>query len=195
MISLRDLRPDDEEMIYRWRNMPEVVRYMYTDRLIDRREHEGWFRRIQTDPTRRHWIITCDQEEVGVANLYAIDPVSRRCHWAFYIASPKARGKGVGTLTEYFVLQHVFEELNFNRLCCEVLSMNESVIRMHKEFGFVQEGVLRQHVMKEGRFMDVVSLAMLRQEWSTGKSQIECRMKRRGLSWEEKRRSRSFGKG
>jgi UDP-4-amino-4,6-dideoxy-N-acetyl-beta-L-altrosamine N-acetyltransferase len=126
-------------------------------------------------------MITCDQEEVGLVNLYAIDQSSRRCHWAFYVASPNVRGKGVGSFTEYSILRYVFDELNFNRLCCEVLSFNEPIVNMHKSFGFVQEGYFREHVIKGGRPMDVVSLAMLREEWNVRKPEIEKRMRRKGF--------------
>lgn len=168
-------------MILRWRNLPKVAEYMYTDHHIALQEHKRWFQRIQNDPTCRYWIITYDQEEVGLVNLYAIDQTNRRCYWAFYVSNPKVRGKGVGSFTEYSILRYVFDELQFNRLCCEVLSFNEPIIKMHKGFGFVQEGYLRQHVIKGGRPVDVVSLGMLREEWYARKPEIEERMRRRGF--------------
>lgn len=181
MIALRDIRPEDKQMIYGWRNLPEVAQYMYTDHHITLQEHERWFQSIQNDTTCRYWIITCDQEEVGLVNLYAIDDMSRRCYWAFYVASPNVRGKGVGSVTEYSILRYVFDVLHFNRLCCEVVSSNEPVINIHKNFGFVQEGYFRQHVIKGGRPMDVVSLAMLREEWLAKRQKIEEGMRRKGL--------------
>lgn len=181
MIGLRPVRPEDKEMIRTWRNLPEVARYMYTDHHITTEEHEKWFRGLSRDPSRRYWIITLDGEDVGLVNLYNITPEFKRAHWAFYLASPSVRGKGVGSFVEYSVMKHVFEEMGFNKLCCEVLGFNEAVVRMHESFGFVQEGHFREHVMKGADPMDVVAMAILRGEWQAKRPEIEERLATKGL--------------
>lgn len=181
MIALRDVRPEDKDMIRNWRNLPEVRQYMYTDHIITPEEHERWFQGIFGDPTRRYWIIVLDGEDVGLVNLYNIDRRNLRCYWAFYVASPSTRGKGVGSFVEYSVLRYVFDDLLFNKLCCEVLVSNQPVIDMHKNFGFVQEGYYRQHIRKGDTFVDVVALAMLRTEWEAKKPEIETRLRQKGL--------------
>ena len=181
MISLRDIVPGDRDMILSWRNLPEIRKYMYTDHLITLEEHEAWFQRIMNDPTSTYWIIVCDSEDVGLVNLYSIDRRHHRSYWAFYIVSPNVRGKGVGTFAEYFVLRHVFDELNLNKLCCEVLDFNQGVVRMHKSFGFVQEGLLRKHVFKGGKAHDVVCLGMLREEWEATKNMLTERLRDKGV--------------
>jgi UDP-4-amino-4,6-dideoxy-N-acetyl-beta-L-altrosamine N-acetyltransferase len=161
------------EMIRLWRNLPKVADYMFTDHVIGPKEHAAWFSRILKDPTCKYWIIVCNGEDVGVANLYEIDPVNRRCSWAFYVASPNVRGKNVGARAEYAVLNYVFEELKFEKLCCPVLSFNRGVLLMHRRFGFVQEGVLRKHIWKRGAFHDVVCLAILKEEWDAMRPRFE----------------------
>lgn len=183
-VELRDVQSEDKEIIRVWRNLPEVARYMYTDHYITPEEHERWFQDIYKDPSRRYWVIVFQDERVGLVNLYDINHENRRCFWAFYIAGPQARGRGVGRLVEYLILQHVFGGLNFNKLCCEVLSYNEPVIMMHKSFGFKQEGYLRQHVIKSGRPIDVMLLAILRDEWEVERPKIELRLSEKGLDLE-----------
>jgi UDP-4-amino-4,6-dideoxy-N-acetyl-beta-L-altrosamine N-acetyltransferase len=178
---LREIHADDREKIYRWRNMPDVAKYMYTDHQITEAEHNRWFDAILKDQGRKYWIIVCEKEEVGLVNLYDIDPLNRRCFWAFYITSKNVRGKGVGSIVEYNILKYVFEELDYNKLCCEVLSSNPAVVDMHKNFGFQQEGLYRQHRIKNGQFVDVVALAMLRSEWNEKKPQIEKKLKAKGI--------------
>lgn len=178
MIALRDVRLEDKEVIRNWRNLPKIAKYMYTNHYINPDEHEKWFQGIFNDPTRRYWIITYGQEDVGLVNLYNIDNKNKRCYWAFYVVSPNVRGKGVGGFVEYSILQYVFEELNFNRLCCEVLASNQPVIKAHESFGFTQEGYFRQHVIKGSQPVDAVSLAILREEWELKKPKIEQRLRR-----------------
>jgi len=181
MIALRDLRPDDEPVILRWRNLPDVARYMYSDHQITPEEHGKWFSSIPDDPKRRYWVIVCDGEDVGLINLYDIDVANSRCFWGFYLASPSMRGKGVGSFAWHSVLRHVFDDLGLNKLCSEVLGFNEQGIKLHARFGFQQEGLFRQHVVKDGEPMDVVRLAILREEWERAREEIEARLRRQGV--------------
>lgn len=181
MNNLRDICPDDKDVIFKWRNLPDVAKYMYTDHTITLAEHESWFDRVIQDETNHYWIIQCDGEDVGLANIYDLDKTNERCSWAFYIASPNVRGKGVGSYVEYTILEYVFSTLNLNKLCCEVLGFNEAVINMHKKFGFQQEGLFREHRWKGGVAMDIVCLAILREEWSDVKLQIAEKLRRRNI--------------
>lgn len=175
-VVVRHIRPEDKDQVRQWRNLPEVAKYMYTDHLIDSEEHERWFQRMLQDQTCQYWIINCDGQDVGVTYIYNIDLRNARCYWGFYIACSAARGKGVGSYIEYFVLRYVFDELNLNKLCCEVLASNPAVIRMHQLFGFIQEGLFREHINKQGILEDVFFLATLRRDWEILKPEIERRL-------------------
>lgn len=167
--SLRPLQLGDIERVREWRNLPDVARYMYTDHEIGEPEHAAWFGHAMNDPKRRYWIIELDGQPVGLVNLYEISMEHRRAYWAFYLADPSVRGRGVGSFTERWVLHHVFEDLGLNKLCCEVLASNEGVVRMHERYGFVVDGMLRQHIQKQGSFVDVVTMSILRDEWASGR--------------------------
>src|SRR5271168_3035220 len=92
-MALRPLRAADSEQLLRWRNLPQVARYMYTEHEISAAEHAAWFERALNDPTRRYWIIVADGVDIGLGNLYDISTTHRRCFWAFYIGDAEVRGK------------------------------------------------------------------------------------------------------
>lgn len=177
-MQLRNVEQGDKELIRSWRNLPEIAQYMYTDHQITTEEHEQWFNRIMNNPRYQYWVVVYDDAEIGLVNLYDIDSKNQRCFWAFYLASPNIRGLGLGSLIEYLVLRHVFEERNLNKLCCEVLDFNQPVVKLHKKFGFQEEGVYRQHVYKGDKFHEVIALAMLRSEWLANKEAIAKRVGR-----------------
>jgi UDP-4-amino-4,6-dideoxy-N-acetyl-beta-L-altrosamine N-acetyltransferase len=160
-------------MIRGWRNLPEVHKYMFTDHQISPDEHDRWFRTVVNSPHNRYWIVVYDNEDIGLANIYDVDERNKRCYWGRYIAAPDLRGKGIGTYVEYWMLQYVFDMLQMNKLCTQVLAFNEVVLKMHKRFGFHQEGLLREHIFKGGQPYDVVALAMLRNEWEEKKSELK----------------------
>lgn len=166
-VDLRPLRLDDIIRVREWRNLPDVARYMYTDHQISEGEHARWLGDAIERPDRRYWIIELDGRPVGLANMVEISERHRRASWAFYLADPAIRGRGVGSFTEMFVMREAFEELKLNKLCCEVLGSNEAVVAMHEKFGFMIDGVLRQHIWKVDHFEDVVCMSMTADEYRT----------------------------
>ena len=133
-VTLRPVTADDSARLMDWRNRPEVSAYMYTDHLISPEEHARWFEGAVKAPDRRYWIIEMDLDPVGLANLAGIDEARRRCEWAYYLAEPSVRGRGVGAAVEFTVIDHVFAALKLHKLWCEVLMENEAVWRLHESF-------------------------------------------------------------
>ncbi len=177
-VNLRPLRVEDGERVLSWRNSPEVSAYMYSDHLISHAEHARWL--AGAVGVQHYWIIQMDGAPVGLANLADLHPADRRCAWAYYLADPATRGRGVGACVEYIVLQHVFLTLKLNKLWCEVLAENDAVWRLHEGFGFTREAYLRAHICKGGRFLDVVGLGMLAADWSVARPACEARLIAKG---------------
>jgi RimJ/RimL family protein N-acetyltransferase len=75
---------------------------------------------------------------------------------------------------ELLILQYAFHHLGLNRLYCEVLAGNTRVLEIHKRLGFREEGRQRQAIYKAGSFQDVVSLAMLREDYERELAEGEC---------------------
>ena len=171
-VELRPLRPDDKGRLLAWRNSPEVAAYMYTDHQISAAEHDRWFAGIEGDQRRAYWVIEMDGAPVGLANFYDIDPRHRRGAWAYYLAEPSVRGRGIGGYVEYLMIEKAFGELGLQKLWCEVLESNRGVWRMHQRFGFQQEARFRRHVLKNGEFVDVLGLGLLAEEWPEARTRM-----------------------
>jgi UDP-4-amino-4,6-dideoxy-N-acetyl-beta-L-altrosamine N-acetyltransferase len=166
MNALRPIAAEDSPILLRWRNRPEVARFMYTDHMISPEEHADWFARALTRSDARYWIIASESEEVGLVGVTEIDRRHGTCSWAFYIAESSARGHGIGAFTEYTTLNLAFDELGMRKLSCEVLASNPTVVNMHERFGFVREGLFRAQILKDGEALDVHRLGLLREEWA-----------------------------
>lgn len=164
-IKLRKLNIEDIELVRSWRNSEEVSKYMYTSNSISKEDQQKWFASISTDQSSEYWIIEYEGKKLGLAQITSISKIFDSCSWAFYLGDTSVRGAGIGSKVEYNVLQYVFETLNLNKLNCTVISFNDSVIKMHENFGFRREAFFRQHVLKNGQYHDVVGLAMLKSEW------------------------------
>jgi UDP-4-amino-4,6-dideoxy-N-acetyl-beta-L-altrosamine N-acetyltransferase len=184
-VTLRALEDGDRERLFDWRNRPEVAAFMYTDHQITREEHARWFAGIAGDQRRAYWIIELDGRPVGPANFYDIDRGQGRGSWAYYLADPSVRGKGVGGYVEFLMIEQAFGPLEKNgmglrKLWCEVLVSNEAVWKLHQKFGFKQEALYRAHVVKAGAPLDVMGLGLLADEWPTVRPAMAQRLVRLG---------------
>jgi hypothetical protein len=164
-LRFRNITEADLAMILKWRTMPEVSAYMYTDFKPDIDMQRQWFRSISADPRRLDWVISVDGEDVGLVSIVRIDEVNRRAEWAYYLASPSVRGKGIGKSVEMNILRFVFEDLNLHKLCCEVFVANDIVIKIHEKYGSKVEGIRREQIYKSGEYHDIVEMGILRADW------------------------------
>ena len=74
-------------------------------------------------------------------------------------------GEGYMSEAVRSVVQYGFEVLNLNRLYAYHMLRNPASGRILEKNGFTQEGLLRQRVIKWGRFEDVALWAILKKEW------------------------------
>lgn len=180
-VTLRPLAAEDGAGVLAWRNSEAVAPYMYSEHVITPQEHATWLTRALAEDDRKFWIIELDGAPVGLANLVKIDRENSKCEWAYYLADPATRGRGVGAVVEYLVLSFVFERLGLNRLWCEVFLDNEAVWRTHEGFGFRREALLRDHVRKGGVFKDVVGLGLLAADWPAAKTAAREKLGAKGV--------------
>ncbi len=180
-VRLRRVAAQDRERLHAWRNLPEVAAWMYSDHEIPADEHARWFAAAMADLARRYWIIEMNGQPVGLANLADISLAHRKCAWAYYLADPVTRGRGVGSFVEFCVIDHVFVALGLNKLTCEVLIENEAVWKLHESFGFTREALFRAHVWKQGVPRDVVGMGMLAADWARQRPASAERLAARGF--------------
>jgi UDP-4-amino-4,6-dideoxy-N-acetyl-beta-L-altrosamine N-acetyltransferase len=159
---IRAMLHTDLERVLRWRNHPEVRRYMYTQQEISLDEHRKWFERTLQDKKKHLLIYESGGEPLGFLNIGEL----ARGHiadWGFYVApdAPKGTGRQLGTAG----VRHAFEDLQLHKLCGQALAFNERSVRFHQSLGFRQEGVLRDQHFDGERYHDVVCFGLLRHEW------------------------------
>ncbi|KAF2272448.1 acyl-CoA N-acyltransferase [Westerdykella ornata] len=99
---------------------------------------------------------------------YMTDVLASFIAWVFDCDSPAAQEEKRRTNAE-----------GISRLCAMVFSGNEASMNVLRKCGFVQEGVLRGHVWKKGRVMDLHVFGLGRGEWleRQGRERRESKVK------------------
>ena len=163
------------DLVFEWRNRADVRKNMYTSHEITKDEHLSWFERISQDKTKIYYIFELDNKPCGVIGFTDINMKSKSSSWAFYSGNPDIRG--IGSLMEIAALDHAFNEMELEKLYCEVLESNSTVIKFHKKHGFQQEGIFKKHHFAEGNFWDVHRLAIFKNDWKKCRIDIVNRIK------------------
>ena len=149
MPKLCPISSRDCNTVYLWRNSANVSRYMYNQCQITWDEHTDWFNNVLNSTTSVYWTIEVERKKIGLACINDINHASGCGNWAFYIAEENYRGAGIGSAVELFVTNHGFNFLHLNKIDCEVLCWNKSIIRMHQKFGFHSVG--KKYVFIQGK--------------------------------------------
>ena len=73
------------------------------------------------------------------------------------------------------MINFVFQRVGLEKLNCEVIETNEAVVKLHKKFGFVEEGFRRENIIKNENRMGVFFLGLTRSDWEREKETVKNR--------------------
>ena len=161
------LKADDAEieLVRNWRNSDNIRKYMYNDYIITKTEHQNWIKKLKTEDSNKAWLIKYDKKPVGLIYLSNIDNKNKNTDWGFYIADESVRGKGVGSHSLRKLMNYVFEEMGFNKMHTKVLGNNPIAMKLYEKFGFRKEEGFKDKLLRDGKYIDVFSMGILKEEW------------------------------
>ncbi|KAE8369559.1 acyl-CoA N-acyltransferase [Aspergillus caelatus] len=107
---------------------------------------------------------TADQV-LGYVALMCIEPEHLRLEIGHVLFSPSMQRTTAATEAIFLLLNHAFETLGYRRVEWRANALNERSRRAALRFGFVFEGIFRQHEIWKGRNWDTVWLSLLKDEW------------------------------
>lgn len=110
-------------------------------------------------------------ELIGFGRL-ATDPHQLRGATMGFALRPDVWGAGYGLETVRLLLCLGFEDLGLHRLWGARSPLNKASAKTMAAAGMVEEGTIREHVFKAGRWRDSVVHAMLDREWASVSWQV-----------------------
>lgn len=162
-IYLRLMTYDDTDLIVKWRNSDAVRKNFIYQELLTREGHEKWIRtRVETGEVVQ--TIICDiatDRPLGSVYIRDIDKQHKKAEYGIFIGEADARGRGIGTAAAKLMLRFCFEEMELHRVYLRALSGNEQAVRSYEKAGFVKEGLLKEDVCINGKYIDIVWMAAI----------------------------------
>ena len=121
-----------------------------------------------SNPDVLHMIIEKDTRRVGYVIMAGLKKPSRSIELKRIVIAEK--GQGFGRKAIKLCKQLAFDKLNAHRLWLDLVEYNTRALNLYLSEGFVQEGVLRECDLFEGRFESMVVMSILEREYRAQES-------------------------
>lgn len=169
---LRAVDVADGERLQRWVNEsgfftgPGGVPGAYS-----RKAAESWLLQAgaNRDPVSRAFAVdTNDRRPIGLARVYDIDWVDRRCAISLLIGEPDYRGRGYEEDALRLLAGYLFRQLNLNRLELWATADESTLTEAARAAGLVEEARLAEYTFVGGRYVDRICFRMLARDFCAG---------------------------
>ena len=171
-----NLDESEKKLILNWRNSEVIRNNMFNNQIIEINNHINWLNNLKKNEHNKYYLVFFDEIPKGVVYYNNLDFINKKGEWGFYLGE---KFKGGGIITEYLAIENFFRNLKMNRLQCYVFDFNEPIIKLHKDkFFFKEEGILRNYIMRNDKFMNVIVLSLLKNEWLDIQNQVRLRIEK-----------------
>lgn len=161
-VTVRSMAERDLDAVLRWRNDPDVRRWMYSSHAISPLEHREWYARAQGDPRRHLLIVEKSGIPVGFVQ-FTEGSDAGAAEWGFY-AVPGAP-RGTGHIIGAAALDYAFREIGLRKICGEAAAFNERSLAFHRRLGFREEGAQSEKKFEDGTHHAVVRFSLEASDW------------------------------
>jgi RimJ/RimL family protein N-acetyltransferase len=166
-LYLGPIKADDLPLLLEWVNDREQVLLNAPYKPIAEARHREWFAAIQRRNDAFIFGIRLRDANklIGSCQLHSISHVHRSAELQIRLGDVEERGRGYGTEAVRLLLDFAFKDLNLHRIYLNVLGTNSRAIRVYEKIGFVREGVGREAAHIDGRYVDIIQMGMLADEY------------------------------
>lgn len=168
-VYLRGFENDDEDFLVQLRRNANLFRYTCGNTYFLTSDHSKKLLHDNLNTNQKSlylMIVLSDNDTpIGYLSLNDIDHTNKKAQWSGIVIDPQFSGKGYASMAAKLMVKYVFDELNINRVYGYWLEENIASLKMSEKVGFKKEGLLREHVFKEGKYHNVFICSMLKTEY------------------------------
>jgi RimJ/RimL family protein N-acetyltransferase len=174
-LILKPHTPANAPAMHAWENDAELLHYSDSEAPGSEpgavADMERYLREITAEwprPSIIHYAIHTkpDSELIGYGMIGRIDRHNRQCKLGIVIGDKREWRRGYAGEALEAVVKFCFDTLEMNRIGAEIYEFNSRAVRLFERLGFTREGVVREAVLKNGKFADEYLYGLLRREWA-----------------------------
>ena len=166
-----DLCPRSSKLVkhyIRWKNNPQVRKYartvvprtLETEKEKFERKFERWPDNISLDIWYKE-----DKKPIGYLGLGHLDWINRDANIYLFIGEPEYWNKNIATEATELLINYAFNELNLHKLHGGAAVENIGSWTVAKKIGFKVEGIEKDHMYVDGKYLDLKVHCFLKEDW------------------------------
>lgn len=162
-VQLIPLNDECFDLTYKWVNNPSLRLYTGTRFPITKVEHEKWFSKRCEDLYNKTFGIQVKETNkiIGLVANNHFDALDRTTSISIYLGEVKDRNHGYGKETLDLFTQFCFNMLNVRKTWAYIFGFNEASIKLFTKSEYIQEGILKEHIYRDGNYHDVVVMGRI----------------------------------
>ena len=164
-ISLRRVTEEHLPLLLEWRTRPEISSMLFTNPKLTMESQKRWYEALKEDPTQIRWIIYNGETPIGSIYIVDIDNTHKRCESGIFVAVKELSSVQLYMAVHWNMFDYVFNSLGLNRIYAYIFTDNSGVIKLSTYAGLAVEGILKQHMCKDGEFRDIAVVAITKDRW------------------------------
>lgn len=162
--SFSELDKDSLEMIRKWRNETRIRQWMYNDKIISKKEHTDFVKKLKGDRNNFYWLVIDNKKNIVLGVIYFNDiNYNYKSTYFGYYGNPNMINKGIGLIFDRLIIKLGFEKLGFHTIKAEIIEGNK-VIKIHEKMGFRIEGKKRDYIFRDNKWKDLIMIGLLETE-------------------------------
>lgn len=172
IVTLRKHRMSDLEELYKNLNDYEVAKWFQMfEWPMTRKKVRDFLKSAialnrEKKPTAMRFAIVLNSTKkvIGCINLHNIKYDAKSGETGTWIGS-KYWGKGINQEAKELLIGYWFNKMKFNKVVLNCVDVNENSKRAIEKLGAKREGILREHRILEGKYHDLYTHSILKNEW------------------------------
>jgi RimJ/RimL family protein N-acetyltransferase len=109
--------------------------------------------------------LAAGRRHIGNLNAY-VDPHNRLADVGILIGEKDAHNRGYGLEALAAAFDFLFREAGIRKLTQGTMALNAPMLRVMQKLGMVPDGARKRHYLCQGQEVDVVHMAMFREQWA-----------------------------
>ncbi len=178
-VRLAPLQRTHVDHIMTWVNNKEIIGNLaaFSGKPFTRDDELAYIDRMLASKEDRVFSVFAKDSDhyLGQCGIHQIFRRSRVGRASLIIAERNDMGRGLGSAALASLLDVAFADVaaggeGLHKVWLMCFCENERARRTYARVGFVEEGVLREEYLHEGRFCDMVRMSVLAREWPDAKT-------------------------
>ncbi len=135
LVPLREAVADDAELLWQWRNHPEVRAVSFSQDAINLADHRRWFTRQLDDANCHIWIAGRRRHEPVGSVRFQIDPATQQAYISV-IVDQRHRCRGLGAMLLTAAVDRLFSTTPVSEVIAQIRPGNDASVRAFRSAGF-----------------------------------------------------------